>query len=47
MAKKRYFKKKAVLKAIGRYHRVTVSRIITLEGTANGIALLVILALIV
>ena len=39
MAKKRYFKKKAVLKAIGRYHRVTVSRIITLECTANGIAL--------
>lgn len=39
MAKKRYFKKKAVLKAIGRYHRVTVSRIISLEGTTNGIAL--------
>lgn len=39
MAKKRYFKKKAVLKAIGRYHRVTVSRIISLEGNTNGIAL--------
>lgn len=39
MAKKRYFKKKQVLKAIGRYHRVTVSRIISLECTSNGVAL--------
>lgn len=39
MAKKRYFKKKAVLKAIGRYHRITVSRIISLYGTTNGVAL--------
>lgn len=39
MAKKRYFKKKAVLKAIGRYHRVTVSRIITLEANTNGVSL--------
>ena len=39
MAKKRYFKKKAVLKAIGRYHRVTVSRIISLSANQNGIEL--------
>lgn len=40
MAKKKtYYKKKAVLKAIGKYHRITVSRIITLEGSTNGIAL--------
>lgn len=30
---------KAVKRAIERYHRVTVSRIISLEGTANGVAL--------
>ena len=39
MAKKKYYRKKAVLKAIGRYHRVTVSRIISLVGTTNGISL--------
>lgn len=39
MAKKRYFKKKAVLKAIGRYHRITVSRIVSLVANSNGVAL--------
>lgn len=40
MAKKKtYYRKKAVLKAIGRYHRVTVSRIISLIGTTNGVVL--------
>ena len=39
MAKKKYFKKKVVARAIERYHRVTVSRIVTLECNTNGIAL--------
>ena len=39
MAKKRYFKKKAVLKAIGRYHRVTVSRIIILHASSSSVLL--------
>ena len=41
MAKKTYKRtvNKAVKRAIGRYHRVTVSRILTLECTTNGVAL--------
>ena len=41
MVKKTYGKKinKAVKKAIGRYYRVTVSKVISLVGSANGIAL--------
>lgn len=37
--KKRYYKKKAVLKAIARYYRVTVSKVISLVASTNGIAL--------
>lgn len=39
MAKKKYYKKKAVLKAIAKYYRVTVSKVITLEVTQNGVSL--------
>lgn len=36
MAKKKYFKKKAVLKAIGKYYRVTISKVISLVTAQNG-----------
>lgn len=41
MVKKTYRRntKKAVSRAIERYHRVTVSRIVSLVGSANGVAL--------
>lgn len=40
MAKKtRTFKKKAVIKAIEKYYRVTISKVISLIGTSNGVAL--------
>ena len=42
MVKRRTFKKSvktAVKKAIGRYYRVTISKVISLVGSANGVAL--------
>lgn len=39
MAKKKYQSKKKVLNAIGRYHRITVSRINTLVGSTEGLTL--------
>lgn len=40
MAKKKYYKKKkAVLKAIAKYYRVTVSKVISLVASQNGVAI--------
>ena len=37
--KKRYYDKKKVLKAIGKYYRTTISKVIQLVGSTNGVAL--------